>query len=72
MIEGTNIMAEKWLKMRQIIIKNMPYIPIVVDELCRWCHFSAREGLVILLKLKLTGEAQRHAEKSECHIYQGS
>tara|TARA_B100000963_G_scaffold287123_1_gene256266 strand:- start:479 stop:646 length:168 start_codon:yes stop_codon:yes gene_type:complete len=55
MIERTNMMAVKWLKIRQIFIKNMPYIPIVVDELCRWCHFSARDGLVILLELELTG-----------------
>ena len=66
------MMAEKWSKMRQIIIKNMPYIPIVVDELFRWCHFSARDGLLILLELELTGEAQTHAENSECRINQDS
>ena len=65
-------MAEKWSKMCQILIKNMPYIPIVVDELFRWCHFSARDGLVIFLELELTGEAQRHAENLECRINQDS
>ena len=64
------MIAKKWSKMRQIIIKNMPYTPIVVDELCRWCHVSARDGHANLLELELAGESQRHAGNSMSRINQ--
>ena len=58
--------------MRQFIIKNMLYIPIVVDELCRWCHVSARDGQSILLELELAGEARRHADSPVSRFHQES
>ncbi len=66
------MIAEKCPKMRQIIIKNMYYILIVVDELCRWCHVSARDGLAILLELELADKAQGHAGNPVSRIYKDS
>ena len=72
MIEGSDLIAKKWSKMRQIIIKNMPYTPIVVDELCRWCHVSAIDGQAIQLELELTGEVRGLTGNWVSHLYQDS
>ena len=69
---GSDMIAEKYSKMRQIIIKNMHYILIVVDELCRWCHVSARDGQAILLELELGGGSLGHAGNPVSRIYQDS
>ena len=64
--------AEEWSKMRQIFIKNMTCAPIGVDELCCRCHVSAVDDQVILLKLELTGQVQRHTRNRLSRLYQDS
>jgi len=66
------MIAEKCPKMCQIITKNMHYILIVVDELCRWCHVSAGDGQAIPLELELADKVQGHAGNPVSRIYQDS
>ena len=70
--EISDMTAEEWSKIRQILFENLAHDPIGVDELCRWCHVSAIDGQAILLELELAGDVQRHAGNRVSRLYQDS
>ena len=46
---------------RQVILENLSFTPIQVDELIRGCHFSHAIVTMVLLELELAGRLNRHA-----------
>ena len=46
---------------RQVILENLSFTPIQVDELIRGCHFSHAIVIMVLLELELAGRLNRHA-----------
>ena len=53
-------LAQTLEKARHIILENLSFTPIQVDELIRECHFPSTVVMIVLLELELAGRLLRY------------